>query len=107
MSTVIRNKSGDRSATAKENSNMISNIKNTSTSAASGLGRAGKGLWGKLARNPSNNDKDTVPDENYVLKVINLPLVEQTRRTRICKKMAEARDKTEYWMPALPYRCIE
>jgi hypothetical protein len=39
--------------------------------------------------------------------VINLPLVEQTRITRISKKIEASKDKTEFWMPSLPWRCIE
>lgn len=117
MAATHRGKSADRSGSTKgdlkpssynENSNMMSSIKNTSSSAASGIGRASKGFFSKLTRSGSNNDKDVlmVPDD-YVFKVINLPLIEQTKRTRICRTMSEARDKTEYWMPALPYRCIE
>jgi len=36
-----------------------------------------------------------------------LPLVEQTRKTRIAKRLEDSKDKTEFWMPALPWRCIE
>jgi len=49
----------------------------------------------------------TVDDEHYVLKVINLPLVEQTRLTRISKRLEDSRDKTEFWMPAFPWRAID
>lgn len=48
-----------------------------------------------------------VDDEHYVLKVINLPLVEQTRLTRISKRLEDSRDKTEFWMPAFPWRAID
>lgn len=48
-----------------------------------------------------------VDDEHYVLKVINLPLVEQTRLTRISKRLEHSRDKTEFWMPAFPWRAID
>ncbi|KXT18185.1 hypothetical protein AC579_7715 [Pseudocercospora musae] len=73
------------------------------------MGRVGK-MMGKgarhiLDRTPSNDGK--IPDSEYVIKVINLPLVEQTRATRISKDLASCRDKTEYWMPALPWRCID
>ncbi|KAK3677786.1 hypothetical protein LTR78_002636 [Recurvomyces mirabilis] len=61
---------------------------------------------GKIGRSSSNNEKE-VPDSEYVLKVINLPLVEQTRLTRISKDLSSCRDKTEYWMPSLPWRCID
>ena len=46
-------------------------------------------------------------DENHVLSIIKLPLVEQTRLTRISKRLEDSRDKTEFWMPALPWRCID
>ncbi|KAF2769229.1 Rho GTPase activation protein [Teratosphaeria nubilosa] len=61
---------------------------------------------GKIGRSTSTNEKD-IPDSEYVLKVINLPLVEQTRITRISKDLNSCRDKTEYWMPALPWRAID
>lgn len=87
---------------------LISNIKNTSTKAADGLGKAGKGILGKISRTSTNNNiKDGLDDEPYICSVINLPLVEQTRRTRIAKRLVDSKDKTEFWMPALPWRCIE
>jgi hypothetical protein len=49
----------------------------------------------------------TVDDEHYVLRVINLPLIEQTRLTRISKRLEDSRDKTEFWMPAFPWRAID
>lgn len=68
----------------------------------------GKGLFGKSGRSGSTTDKEPiVDDEHYVLKVINLPLVEQTRLTRISKRLEESRDKTEFWMPAFPWRAID
>ena len=48
-----------------------------------------------------------VDDEHYQLKVINKPLIEQTRLTRISKKLEDSRDKTEFWMPAFPWRAID
>jgi hypothetical protein len=134
MASTIRNRSADRQPSAgsengaappaKENSkpyisassslrdgtgSVLSSLKNSSTRAADGLGKAGKGFFGKLGRRASSTerDRDTVTDENYVCRVINLPLVEQTRRTRISKRLEDSRDKTEFWMPALPWRCIE
>jgi len=85
-------------------SHLFTNIKNTSTKAADGLGKAGKSIFGKVARSGNSNAKE---EERYVLSVINLPLVLQTRRTRIAQRLADSRDKTEFWMPALPWRCIE
>lgn len=68
----------------------------------------GKGLFGKGGRSGSTSDKENViDDEHYVLKIINLPLVEQTRLTRISKRLEESRDKTEFWMPAFPWRAID
>jgi hypothetical protein len=67
-----------------------------------------KGFFGKGGRS-GGNDKGYggVDDEHYELKVINLPLVEQTRRTRISKRLEDSRDKTEFWMPAFPWRAID
>lgn len=67
----------------------------------------GKGLFGKGGRSGSTSEREPVDDEHYVLKVINLPLVEQTRLTRISKRLEESRDKTEFWMPAFPWRAID
>lgn len=85
-------------------SHIFSNIKMTSSKAADGLGKAGKGIFGKITRSGSSNAKE---EERYVLRVINLPLIEQTRRTRIANRLEDSKDKTEFWMPALPWRCIE
>ncbi|KAI9843183.1 MAG: hypothetical protein M1837_006545 [Sclerophora amabilis] len=86
---------------------LLSNLKTSSTKAADGLGKAGKGIFGKLTRSGSGGEKEFLSDENYVCSVINLPLVEQTRRTRIGKRLEHSKDKTEFWMPALPWRCID
>lgn len=67
-----------------------------------------KGLFGKPSRSGSTTEREPiVDDEHYVLRVINLPLVEQTRRTRISKRLEDSRDKTEFWMPAFPWRAID
>ncbi len=86
---------------------LLTNIKNTSSRATDGLGKAGKGFLNKITRSGSTNSRDTTDDEPYVCTTINLPLVEQTRRTRIAKRLEDSKDKTEFWMPALPWRCIE
>ena len=86
---------------------LFNNIKNSSTRAADGIGKVSKGFFGKMARSSSNNARDHVDDEPYVCTTINLPLIEQTRRTRIAKRLEDSKDKTEFWMPALPWRCIE
>ncbi|KKA29426.1 hypothetical protein TD95_002680 [Thielaviopsis punctulata] len=69
----------------------------------------GRGFFGsKTTRQNSTTEREpVVDDENYVVKVINLPLVEQTRMTRISKRLEESRDKTEFWMPAFPWRAID
>jgi hypothetical protein len=86
-------------------SGFFSGLKSSGSKAA---GMIGKGLFGKNGRSGSTTEREpTVDDEHYVLKVINLPLVEQTRRTRICKRLEDSRDKTEFWMPAFPWRAID
>ena len=85
-------------------SHLFMNIKNTSNKAAGGLGKASKSIFGKVSRSGSSNAKE---EERYSLRVINLPLVQQTRHTRIASRLEDSKDKTEFWMPALPWRCIE
>lgn len=86
---------------------LFNNIKHSSSGAADRIGKAGKGFFGKITRSGSTNERELISDDNYVCSVINLPLIEQTRRTRISKRLESCRDKTEFWMPALAYRCIE
>ncbi|KAI1920751.1 hypothetical protein LOZ53_003171 [Ophidiomyces ophidiicola] len=126
MGSTVRNRSVDRPPTEDRSNNsrkdkghissslnqvtgssIFSNIKQTSTGAADRLGRAGKGFLGKITKSGSIHERDSITDDNYVCSVINLPLVEQTRRTRISKRLEASKDKTEYWMPALPWRCID
>lgn len=64
-------------------------------------------LFGGKGGRGRDSDRDAVDDEHYQLKVINLPLVEQTRLTRISKRLEDSRDKTEFWMPAFPWRAID
>ncbi|KAK5718229.1 hypothetical protein LTR17_015747 [Elasticomyces elasticus] len=61
---------------------------------------------GKIGRSSSNNEKE-IPDSENVIKITNMPLVEQTRITRISKDLSNCRNKGEYWMPGLPWRCID
>lgn len=84
----------------------MSNLKNS----AKGAEKVGRGLLGKIGRSGSTNEKESlqvVDDENYVQVVLNLPLREQTRKTRISKRLEDSRDKTEFWMPAFPWRAID
>ncbi|KAI1813001.1 hypothetical protein GGS20DRAFT_503512 [Poronia punctata] len=86
-------------------STFFGGLKNSGTRAADMIS---KGLFGKGGRSASTSAREpTVDDEHYVLKVINLPLIEQTRKTRISKRLEESRDKTEFWMPAFPWRAID
>ncbi|KAI9744067.1 MAG: hypothetical protein M1818_002219 [Claussenomyces sp. TS43310] len=126
MNSAPRNRSADRQAgntrsserDPKENarthppitprdygsSSYLSLMKSSSSKAVS----MGRGIFSKVGRSYSGTEKESsVDDENYSLKVINLPLVEQTRLTRISKKLETSRDKTEYWMPAFPWRAID
>ncbi|KAK3063017.1 hypothetical protein LTR53_019098, partial [Teratosphaeriaceae sp. CCFEE 6253] len=89
---------------AKEKGGFMSGSKNAVSKTTKASGNFLTRL-GKIGRSSSNNEKE-VPDSEYVLKVINLPLVEQTRITRISKDLGNCRDKTEFWMPSLPWRCI-
>lgn len=88
-------------------SNLLSNIHQTGKGVGDRLGKAGKGLFGKITRSGSSNDREPAPPEEHIMSTINLPLVKQTRRTRIARRLELSRDKTEFWMPALPWRCIE
>ncbi|KAI9683338.1 MAG: hypothetical protein M1829_005408 [Trizodia sp. TS-e1964] len=85
---------------------FLSGLKSSSTKAADGIGKVGKGFLGKI-RNGNNVEKEVVEDEHYTCSVINLPLVEQTRKTRISSRLEYSKDKTEFWMPSLPWRCID
>ncbi|KAM3155898.1 hypothetical protein ABEW05_003558 [Botrytis cinerea] len=84
---------------------FFNNIKSQATK---GAGAIHKNLFGKGGRSGSSSHKEpSVDDEHYVLKVINKPLVEQTRLTRISKRLEDSRDKTEFWMPSFPWRAID
>lgn len=96
------------STSFREGGSGHSFLNNLKTSATKGAGALSKGLFGKTGRSASTTEKEErVDDEHYELKVINKPLVEQTRLTRISKRLEESRDKTEFWMPAFPWRAID
>lgn len=131
MSSSVRQRSEDRQPTAsrdmpqgrdfKENGRTPSSfsssfreggghtfLTNLKSSASKGAGAIHKGLFGKSSRSGSTNEKELpVDDEHYQLRVINLPLIQQTRITRISKRLEDSRDKTEFWMPAFPWRAID
>ena len=83
--------------------NALSKAKSSGGGFLSRLGKLGR----TGSSNVSNEKEKEVPDNEYVFRVINLPLVEQTRITRISKHINACRDKTEFWMPSLPWRCID
>ena len=75
-----------------------------------GLGKNTKSfLFGGRSKGGGGPDEraPNAVDEPYTLKVLNLPLIEQTRITRISKSLQTSRDKTEYWMPAIAWRLID
>lgn len=86
---------------------IFSNFGQTGKGMGDRLGKAGKGFFGKITRSGSSNERDHLTDDNYTCTTINLPLVKQTRKTRIARRLELSKDKTEFWMPALPWRCIE
>jgi hypothetical protein len=99
--------SGSLSQVSGASAAIFNNLKHSSNGAADRLGKAGKGFFSKITRSGSTNERELVNDDSYVCSVINLPLIEQARKTRICKRLGDCRDKTEFWMPALPYRSID
>jgi hypothetical protein len=83
---------------------FLNNLKSSSSKAMN----ISKGLFNRVGRSGNIIEKEpAVDDEHYTLKVINLPLIEQTRLTRISKRLEDSRDKTEFWMPAFPWRAID
>ncbi|KAJ5952001.1 Rho GTPase activation protein [Penicillium vulpinum] len=99
--------SGSLSQVSGASATIFSNLKSSGSSTADRIGKAGKGFFGKITRSGSTNEREMITDDSYTCSVINLPLIEQARKTRIAKKLEDCRDKTEFWMPALPYRSID
>jgi hypothetical protein len=88
--------------------NLMSSLGSGARKVGGKMDSARKGIFGKLGRSSSNHETPTlVTNEPYICKVIHKPLIEQTRLTRISSRLEQSRDKTEFWMPALPWRCIE
>jgi len=106
-SQYFPNNSGGPPSTHRDGTSLLANIQQTGRGMSDRLGKAGRGLFNKMTRSGSTTERELIPDENYVCTTINLPLVKQTRKTRIAKKLELSKDKTEYWMPALPWRCID
>ncbi|KAL5395466.1 hypothetical protein PMIN06_004188 [Paraphaeosphaeria minitans] len=87
---------------------LMSNMGSGAMKVGEKLNSARKGLFGKLGRSSSNHERELqIPKEQYQFKIIHTPLVEQTRLTRISNRLENSKDKTEFWMPALPWRCID
>jgi hypothetical protein len=91
------------------NSSAFFDFRQSSSRATDGITKAGKGFLSKITRGGSNHGKPqtTTDDNEYVVQVLNKGLVEQTRMTRIAQSYDDCKDKTEFWMPALPWRAIE
>ncbi|KAI9663451.1 MAG: hypothetical protein M1831_002460 [Alyxoria varia] len=123
-SSAHRNRSADRAAVDSDDegsnlgrstngpnqgSSFLHNFMQGSSKAADGINRAGNRFFSRFGRSGSSNEREPsqTGNEGYAVKVVNKSLREQTRMTRIRKDIKEAKDKTEYWMPALPYRCID
>ena len=81
---------------------LFNDFRKRTAKAAGGIGKAGN----RLFRNKVS-DKPVEPPANYHCTVLNQSLVNQTRITRIARRLEDSKDKTEFWMPALPWRCIE
>ncbi|KAK0748278.1 hypothetical protein B0T21DRAFT_343956 [Apiosordaria backusii] len=126
MSSAVRNHSAERSQTREigagkgrdhdgQHRGLPSSLREASGSAffsnlknSKAAGIISTRLFGNSNKNePPVPREPLIDDESYVLKVINLPLVEQTRLTRISKRLEDSRDKTEFWMPAFPWRAID
>lgn len=101
-----QNRSHPSSFKDNSGSTFFGNLKSSGSRAADMFSSR---LFGnKGSRSASTTEREnTVDDEHYQLKVINLPLVQQARKTRISKRLEDARDKTEFWMPAFPWRAID
>ena len=91
----------------REGGNFLSNIGQHGKGVGDRLGKAGKGFFGRITRSGSSNERELVNDDTYACSTINLSLIKQTRKTRIARRLELSKDKTEFWMPALPWRCIE
>lgn len=94
----------------RDNRNKPSAITSSMAHIRHGAGKA-KDLFGRMrAGNTSDRQSEQQrlsENENFSLDILQRPLVEQTRISRVCKDYDDCNSKTEYWMPALPYRCID
>lgn len=106
-----KEKGQDRDGHMYKNNNTSAffDFRQSSSRATDGITKASKGLLSKITRGGSNHGKPqpVADDGDYVVQVLNKGLVEQTRLTRIAQSYDDCKDKTEFWMPALPWRAIE
>jgi hypothetical protein len=107
-----KDKSLERETPVNKNNNTSTffDFRQSSSRATDGFTKASKGLLSKITRGGSNHGKIppvAVDDGEYVYRVVNLGLIDQTRLTRIAHSYDDCKDKTEFWMPALPWRAIE
>ncbi|KAF4123889.1 RhoGAP [Geosmithia morbida] len=98
------NKTPNLPPVSRENGSFLSGLRSSSTKAA---GMIGSRFFGRGLRSAHASDRESLDDEHYVIKVLNLPLAEQARKTRISKRLEDSRDKTEFWMPSFPWRAID
>jgi len=108
---VKKDKAQDREGHMYKNNNSSAffDFRQSSSRATDGITKASKGFLSKITRGGSNHGKPhhVTDDGDYVVQVLNKPLIEQTRLTRIAQSYDDCKDKTEFWMPALPWRAIE
>ena len=102
-------------------SHLLSGLKSTSSKAADGIGKAGKGFIGVFTKGSSSASHSNQMSaeraaereallqyqRDYQIQVLECPLRLQMRLTRLAATLEEARDKTEFWLPAIAWRCIE
>ncbi|KAJ5092052.1 hypothetical protein NUU61_006922 [Penicillium alfredii] len=91
--------SGSLSQVSGASAALFSNIKQSSSGAADRIGKAGKGFFGKITRSGSTNERELINDDSYVCSVINLPLIQQARKTRIAKSWKIAGTKPNSGCP--------
>lgn len=110
QSSDHRNRSADRQLGSASGENyqrpsVLSSTFSLGNKTIDGVKHAGGSMFRKFRR--GSVEKPPVPAVKRQMEVIRLPLAEQARVTRLAKRYSDARDKTQFWLPSLPYRCIE
>ncbi|RSM15609.1 hypothetical protein CEP52_000634 [Fusarium oligoseptatum] len=106
MSSAVRNRSEDRAPRDSSSTRRGHREKESKTQPSSLNENGGSNFLNGL-KSSGTRAAGMLSDRFFGGKVINLPLVEQTRLTRISKRLEDSRDKTEFWMPAFPWRAID